>query len=70
MLLIYMKVTITTVGYGDVYPVTTGGRFLAAVVAYVGPVVTLSITSGIVASGFADIFLRESFDKKISTCLI
>ena len=41
-------VTITTVGYGDVAPVTTGGRFLAMVVMLLGYSI-LAVSSGIVA---------------------
>jgi len=51
-------VTITTVGYGDRYPVTTTGRVLALFLMFMG-VVTTSILSGTIASIFVDRKIRE-----------
>lgn len=45
-------VTLSTVGYGDVVPVTDGGRILGGVVIMLG-VGTLTIPTGIMATGFA-----------------
>ena len=45
-------VTLSTVGYGDVVPITTGGRILGAVVIMLG-VGNLTIPTGIIATGFA-----------------
>jgi voltage-gated potassium channel len=42
-------VTLTTVGYGDVYPMTTGGRIFTFFVLLIG-VITIAVPSGIVAS--------------------
>ena len=42
-------VTLTTIGYGDVYPVTVGGRVFAALVAFVG-VGIIAIPAGLLAS--------------------
>ncbi|MCK4540956.1 MAG: NAD-binding protein [Spirochaetales bacterium] len=50
--------TITTVGYGDTYPVTTVGRILASLVMLMGVVVT-SVLSGTIASIFVDRKIRE-----------
>ncbi|MDN3515973.1 MAG: ion transporter [Candidatus Brocadia sp.] len=44
--------TLTTVGYGDIYPITSLGRFLGAIVAILG-VGTIAIPAGILTSGFA-----------------
>ena len=44
--------TLTTVGYGDVYPVTTVGRFFAAVISLVG-IGIIAIPTGIIAGGFS-----------------
>jgi len=41
---------LTTVGYGDIYPVTVIGRILGAVIALSG-VAALAIPTGIVTSG-------------------
>ncbi len=45
-------VTLTTVGYGDVTPVTTLGKVVAAVIALLG-VGMFALPAGILASGFA-----------------
>jgi len=50
--------TLTTVGYGDVYPVTSMGKLLAAVSAVLG-IGLFAIPTGILASGFSEIALRE-----------
>ena len=44
-------VTITTVGYGDVVPVTTGGKIVGASVAALG-VLAIAIPTSILGSGF------------------
>lgn len=46
-------ITLTTVGYGDVYPVTTLGRFFAAVIALAG-VMVIAIPTGIFAASFSE----------------
>ena len=46
-------VTMTTVGYGDVYPVTTIGRMLAAVIMLLG-VGIVALPAGILAARFAE----------------
>ena len=43
--------TLTTVGYGDVYPITALGRFLGAIIAILG-VGLFALPAGIIASGF------------------
>jgi voltage-gated potassium channel len=44
--------TLTTVGYGDVYPITPWGRFLGAIVSILG-IGLFALPAGILASGFA-----------------
>ncbi|MCP2731348.1 ion transporter [Limnofasciculus baicalensis] len=46
-------VTLTTVGYGDIYPITPMGRILAGILAVLG-VGILALPTGIIASGFYD----------------
>jgi len=43
--------TLTTVGYGDVYPITGLGRFLGAIIAILG-VGVFALPAGIIAAGF------------------
>jgi len=45
-------VTLTTVGYGDVYPITVGGRIFAFVVLLIGLGV-VSVPAGLVASALS-----------------
>lgn len=46
-------VTLTTVGYGDTFPVTALGKFFAAVVAITG-VMVIAIPTGIFAASFSE----------------
>jgi voltage-gated potassium channel len=43
--------TLTTVGYGDVYPITTLGKLIAAFVAFVG-IAAVAMPAGILAAAF------------------
>jgi voltage-gated potassium channel len=43
--------TVTTVGYGDVVPSTTGGRFIAGITMFVS-VATVSLVTAVVTAGF------------------
>lgn len=49
---------LTTVGYGDVYPVTVAGRILGAVTAILG-IGFFALPAGILASGFSDAMQRS-----------
>lgn len=50
--------TLTTVGYGDVYPVTPPGKALGAIVALLG-IGVFALPAGILASGFGEALDRE-----------
>jgi len=52
-------VTLTTVGYGDVVPVTGLGRLLGGMVALVG-VCVIAIPTGIIGAGFAEELRRRN----------
>jgi len=43
--------TLTTVGYGDVYPVTALGRVIASIVALMG-IATFAVPAGVIAANF------------------
>lgn len=45
--------TLTTVGYGDVYPVTGLGKFLSAIIAVLG-IGLVALPTGIISAGFVD----------------
>ncbi|QDI89351.1 ion transporter [Candidatus Nitrosopumilus sp. SW] len=59
-------VTLTTIGYGDVYPVTVAGKFIAAGVAILG-IAVYAIPTGIMASAFTE-ELRKRKEQKNNTC--
>lgn len=50
--------TLTTVGYGDVYPLTVLGRIFAAVTAVTG-IGLIAMPTGILASAFSDAFQAQ-----------
>lgn len=45
--------TLTTVGYGDIYPVTVLGRILASLIAFSG-VAVLAVPTGIITAGLSE----------------
>ncbi len=49
--------TLLTVGYGDIYPVTPGGRFMGIVIAFLG-VGMVAIPTGIISAGFVEQYSR------------
>jgi len=56
--------TLTTVGYGDVYPVTPIGKALAAIIAILG-IGMFALPTGILASGFAEEIQKRRVKRKI-----
>lgn len=53
-------ITLTTVGYGDAYPVTPLGKIVAGGTAIMG-LVMLSLPVGIIATAFAEVIHRRDF---------
>lgn len=51
-------VTLTTVGYGDVYPVTPVGKLFGAALAFIG-IGLFALPAGIIASGFSEEIQRR-----------
>ena len=50
---------LTTVGYGDIYPVTAAGRLVGAITALVG-VGFFALPAGIIGSGFIEVSMEEN----------
>ena len=50
--------TLTTVGYGDVYPITAAGRIIAAVVAIFG-ILSVAVPAGIFAAAFQSVGIKD-----------
>lgn len=51
--------TLLTVGYGDIYPITTLGCIMAICIAYLG-VGAVAIPTGIISAGFVEQYQRKS----------
>lgn len=54
----WTAVTMTTVGYGDVVPVTAIGKAVAALIS-IGGIILIAIPTGIIAASFSDEFAAE-----------
>ena len=50
--------TLLTVGYGDIYPVTTAGRLMAIIISFLG-VGIVAIPTGIISAGFVQQYTRR-----------
>ena len=59
--------TLTTVGYGDVYPITAVGRFFAALISLVG-IGIIAIPTGIIAAGFSEVISRKTESEEKTYC--
>jgi voltage-gated potassium channel len=53
--------TLTTVGYGDIYPVTAMGKVIATVIAFLG-IGIVAIPAGILSAGFIERFNKADSD--------
>jgi voltage-gated potassium channel len=64
-------ITITTVGYGDVYPITTVGKMIGGSMAVFG-IFTTALMTGIVANSFANQMARKRavFEAELRKALI
>ncbi|MBP3900718.1 MAG: ion transporter [Blautia sp.] len=51
--------TLLTVGYGDIYPITGVGKFLAIIIAFLG-VAAVAIPTGIISAGFVEQYTKLS----------
>lgn len=59
--------TLTTVGYGDIYPITAAGKVLSTIIAFLG-IGLVAVPTGIITAGFTEIIEEdkksENDDKK------
>ena len=59
--------TLTTVGYGDIYPITPLGKFLSAIIALIG-IGFVALPTGIISSAFIEKIREKKKDKKECPC--
>ncbi|MCL2107782.1 MAG: ion transporter [Oscillospiraceae bacterium] len=55
--------TLTTVGYGDIFPITGLGRFLGTVIAFLG-IGLVAVPTGIISSGFMEEINQNNLEEK------
>ena len=56
--------TIFTVGYGDIYPITALGRFMAVIITFLG-VGVVAIPTGIISAGFVEQYAKMQREEEI-----
>ena len=49
--------TLTTVGYGDMYPVTTGGKIFTTIIVFIG-MGMIAVPTGLFASALSKTFKK------------
>lgn len=59
----WVVITITTVGYGDLYPTSTGGRLLAILVTFSG-VLALALPISVIGNNFTILYERSRLEQK------
>jgi len=59
----WATVSLTTVGYGDIYPVTTIGRLVTMVSSFIG-IAIVALPSGIITAGYMEALRNENNDTK------
>ena len=59
--------TLTTVGYGDIYPITTLGKLLGAIIALIG-IGFFALPAGVLAGAFAEELAKQRAGASPKTC--
>lgn len=59
--------TLTTVGYGDIYPITPVGKLLGAIIALIG-IGFFALPAGLLAAAFADELAKQREKRKPRVC--
>jgi len=57
-------VTLATVGYGDIYPITPWGKFIGSIVVLLG-IGLFALPTGVLASGFAEVLAKRKEEQKM-----
>lgn len=55
--------TLTTVGYGDVYPITAAGKVLASIISLLG-IGMVAVPTGIITAGFSELLKNDEKNNK------
>lgn len=58
----WATVSLTTVGYGDIYPVTTAGRIITMVSSVFG-IAIVALPAGVITAGYMDVINEEKQNK-------
>lgn len=60
--------TLTTIGYGDIYPITSLGKFISGLIAFLG-IGIVALPTGIVSAGFIEkVSKKNHYKKKCPHC--
>lgn len=59
----WATVSLATVGYGDVYPVTVGGKIFASLISLVG-IGVVAIPTGVISAAFVEEIYKERIKRK------
>jgi voltage-gated potassium channel len=59
--------TLTTIGYGDIYPITTAGKLLSGCIAVLG-IGLIALPAGIISAGFIEKIHKSQPEEKLSVC--
>ncbi len=54
--------TLTTVGYGDIYPITTGGKIFSTLIVFIG-LGLVAVPTGLIASSLTQALNKKPIDK-------
>ena len=60
----WATVSLATVGYGDVYPVTVGGKIFASLISLVG-IGIVAIPTGVISAAFVEEIYKERIKRKM-----
>ena len=59
----WATISLTTVGYGDIYPVTTVGRIVTMISSVFG-IAIIALPSGVITAGYLDEFSKDDEEEK------